>query len=1217
VSTAGDTLTVPELILTGSTTKHPYLDVSPLTSSPSSPVVASPMLFAPSADLPAGSGSRPSGVTSLPPPRQPSPVVATRSPSARGSSRQNDDKKFSPRQDDPLSAAASPTLSALGAATATAIVSNRHAGTTIIQSALTSPRTPNYLHLFPSAADSKFAAEGQDSPDAQRLPTEPNAHMQSAPNSVHNKVMTVIKIVLHGKSPTYICGHAHLTSTVPFFSKGHLFCSKQCYQQAKTAELATTLSAAGSVTSANTGSMFSNMFGNPSESTETRLATTNSRMNKMGPAAVPEDSTKDIVHETRRSSAIPQSIRRRPNSPVVVDSGNQFPRAVPSDVGIAISESGIADRGRRELHVNRSVTSRGRDDHGNSNDLGAIITSTRGRSLSAEHSRRVCNMVDAGSAGLARRSMQPLRSPSPWSLGSASGPTRAGALQRSASSGPECRHTGRQRPPLSTASPSRASFTAPTNTTLNREGGRRTLSAKRVPPNVDFDSMNSIVSDLTVDSRRLQTGVGPSSPNEVTRTGRVKGHSSGYGQFGAQTVDLNGKPVKLRTGDLGSPQSASKPGISPKRSQSAPVRSRPNLSINPLAESTETQTLARKPPIPKTPTKRSSTPSKHPVDAGLVFQPSKRKAPTSATARSRSVTPTNGRRRHLDCDVAGEQPSATSASSRSARGPSTGRGNNTNNFPDKFSSKSTNSAVKAEKPAALPRAVPRRRSSSENLRASTGSEDEGQDGNIALGNVSHDVNDVTSAPAVTDNQITSPDKTAGGATSESGVLKAEHFFRAPTTSVNTQGSVRTGVDAAPTTPANKLKAVGASSKTNRRSISTRHTSTYHQPTLDRSKDDTAAEAMVDVSRDDNVTEAASLIDPVNVPALGPSGGSSQMKPDGRLPLRTSHELELDGEPLTINQQFEPLFAAPSSISVETDDTDGQLPTTDSFQTKFLRTHDDIYDEIPGASPPILKSPFVGQTSRHSGVTFFVDDGEPSRLIDRIQVQAVAGNNAISTFSPTKNVFENPDVSNSDESPVLATPVSTVDVKTEGVISRPSVEKLTPRPTFKQMFAARKEKQEQEHPSVAASTPSRDRTIPKKLQSSVSESAGTASPATPGARVSFKDMMATKLASSSRDEAVVGTPVVADDVCDNPEPAKPSLRLHAPTLTVTQALQALASDVQLLHERDPSDRTPLLTACFSKKWDLVDIFIKFKADVNAKDKVRTSFFACLSVIRYLL
>jgi hypothetical protein len=61
-------------------------------------------------------------------------------------------------------------------------------------------------------------------------------------------------------------------------------------------------------------------------------------------------------------------------------------------------------------------------------------------------------------------------------------------------------------------------------------------------------------------------------------------------------------------------------------------------------------------------------------------------------------------------------------------------------------------------------------------------------------------------------------------------------------------------------------------------------------------------------------------------------------------------------------------------------------------------------------------------------------------------------------------------------------------------------------------------------------------------------------------------------------------------------------LHNGTLSMDSIVAELQNRPQRLDERDSNGRTPLLAACFSKKWELAAYFIEKGADVSAKDKV---------------
>jgi ankyrin repeat protein len=63
----------------------------------------------------------------------------------------------------------------------------------------------------------------------------------------------------------------------------------------------------------------------------------------------------------------------------------------------------------------------------------------------------------------------------------------------------------------------------------------------------------------------------------------------------------------------------------------------------------------------------------------------------------------------------------------------------------------------------------------------------------------------------------------------------------------------------------------------------------------------------------------------------------------------------------------------------------------------------------------------------------------------------------------------------------------------------------------------------------------------------------------------------------------------------------TVSLHSPTLTVDIAARVLDTHPQRLEEKDSNGRTPLLVACFGKKWEVVTFLISRGADVTVKDK----------------
>jgi hypothetical protein len=68
-------------------------------------------------------------------------------------------------------------------------------------------------------------------------------------------------------------------------------------------------------------------------------------------------------------------------------------------------------------------------------------------------------------------------------------------------------------------------------------------------------------------------------------------------------------------------------------------------------------------------------------------------------------------------------------------------------------------------------------------------------------------------------------------------------------------------------------------------------------------------------------------------------------------------------------------------------------------------------------------------------------------------------------------------------------------------------------------------------------------------------------------------------------------------------------LHAGSLSTAEIDAELLAHPLRLEERDSNGRTPLLAACFSKKWEVAKYFIEKGADVTGKDKVSTLFAAC--------
>jgi hypothetical protein len=61
-------------------------------------------------------------------------------------------------------------------------------------------------------------------------------------------------------------------------------------------------------------------------------------------------------------------------------------------------------------------------------------------------------------------------------------------------------------------------------------------------------------------------------------------------------------------------------------------------------------------------------------------------------------------------------------------------------------------------------------------------------------------------------------------------------------------------------------------------------------------------------------------------------------------------------------------------------------------------------------------------------------------------------------------------------------------------------------------------------------------------------------------------------------------------------------LHGNNVDLEAVAKELEQRPERLNERDGNGRTPLLAACFAKKWDVAKYFIARGADVSAKDKV---------------
>lgn len=64
----------------------------------------------------------------------------------------------------------------------------------------------------------------------------------------------------------------------------------------------------------------------------------------------------------------------------------------------------------------------------------------------------------------------------------------------------------------------------------------------------------------------------------------------------------------------------------------------------------------------------------------------------------------------------------------------------------------------------------------------------------------------------------------------------------------------------------------------------------------------------------------------------------------------------------------------------------------------------------------------------------------------------------------------------------------------------------------------------------------------------------------------------------------------------------TLNLHGGNVTIEILSSELATSSDRLEEKDNNGRTPLLSACFAKKWDVAKYLAEYGADVTAKDKV---------------
>lgn len=120
---------------------------------------------------------------------------------------------------------------------------------------------------------------------------------------------------------------------------------------------------------------------------------------------------------------------------------------------------------------------------------------------------------------------------------------------------------------------------------------------------------------------------------------------------------------------------------------------------------------------------------------------------------------------------------------------------------------------------------------------------------------------------------------------------------------------------------------------------------------------------------------------------------------------------------------------------------------------------------------------------------------------------------------------------------------------------------------------------------------------------------------PVVRVSLAERMQsyTRKASSSNvltsalgeiaDKADISMPSVGSESA-NAE----TLNLHSLSNQSTEQIDAeLLARPHRLEEKDSNGRTPLLAACFGRKWDMAKFFVEKGADVTVKDRVRIRHF----------
>jgi hypothetical protein len=68
------------------------------------------------------------------------------------------------------------------------------------------------------------------------------------------------------------------------------------------------------------------------------------------------------------------------------------------------------------------------------------------------------------------------------------------------------------------------------------------------------------------------------------------------------------------------------------------------------------------------------------------------------------------------------------------------------------------------------------------------------------------------------------------------------------------------------------------------------------------------------------------------------------------------------------------------------------------------------------------------------------------------------------------------------------------------------------------------------------------------------------------------------------------------------PGDNRLNIHAASISLVALISELASNPDRIDEKDYNGRSPLLAACFGKRWDAARYLIENGADVTIKDKV---------------